>query len=180
MMAPPFGADHYFLPSLEELRCFSLHHAAILLSNKGPHPELQDSESHGSHQSSVCSMRKLHLNPDDIWSHDDNSLSTILSLKRLEKVEDLALRQSKSINDDIADIIATQFKHLERVDLTQTSVTGYGVKQLVKNHKPSLQELTLIDCLDISPDAVEWARSQGVKVNYSMSNGHGNGRKLRN
>lgn len=179
---PTPGTNKYFLPALEEVRCISLDQAATLLSTEETFPQSPQNGIDHVQKEPVCFLRTLRLAPDQQgWRDVDITLDSILALPRLERVQDIGLRRAKSVNDNVADVLATRFKHLRHVDLSQTAVTGYGVKQLVQKLKATLQELVLNDCSDVSPDAIEWARSQGVKVSCFSYNSltHGTGRKIR-
>jgi hypothetical protein len=55
------------------------------------------------------------------------------------------------------------YTNLSSVHLAACDVTGVGIKELVINH-PGLKYLELEKCEKISPDALEWAESLGVRV----------------
>lgn len=56
---------------------------------------------------------------------------------------------------------------LRVLDLTGTLVTGVGVKNAIWT--TSVKDLSLINCRHVGPDAVEWARAKGVKVQYKIT-----------
>lgn len=87
------------------------------------------------------------------------------------------------------------FRHLKRLSIPSCKITGVGVKMLVKElrgrasadeadddekqARPGLEYLDLDWCVSISPDAVEWARSQGVEVSWKTSAPKVSGKKIR-
>lgn len=80
-----------------------------------------------------------------------------LSLQRLQESEDIIMK------------ILRKFPNLRQVDLSDTKVTGVTIKELMARNNPRLERLRLWGCLDISPDAVEYARNMGTKVDYKAS-----------
>jgi F-box/TPR repeat protein Pof3 len=83
-----------------------------------------------------------------------------------------------TLDDDDIDDIVTQAPCLTSIDLSNTKVTGAGVKLLV-DKIPTLESLTLDDCTRISSrDIVRYAESKGVRVSMKMAQVSG-GRKVR-
>lgn len=70
-------------------------------------------------------------------------------------------------DDEWMSIITQCQPGLQSLDLSQTNITGVGVKATVDlGH---LKELEVEGCQKLSPDAVKWARSKGVRVRYSQT-----------
>ncbi|KAH8687214.1 hypothetical protein BGZ60DRAFT_521877 [Tricladium varicosporioides] len=59
--------------------------------------------------------------------------------------------------------VVSLYPNLTRLDVSGTKITGVAVKEFVKR---GIKWLKLTDCREISTDAVEWARGQGVEVEY--------------
>lgn len=66
------------------------------------------------------------------------------------------------LNDDHMQRIATECTLLEHVELCGMKITGCAVKELCT--RTAIKTLQLSSCPDISPDAITWARDQGVRV----------------
>jgi F-box/TPR repeat protein Pof3 len=66
------------------------------------------------------------------------------------------------------------YTNLSSVHLAKCDVTGVGIKDLVTNH-PGLKYVDLENCEKISPDALQWAESQGVRVSNRIQLAAGNG-----
>ena len=94
----------------------------------------------------------------------------------LDTIEKFGLAQCRDIDDVLATIIAERLPQLKALDLSNSSVTGVGVKAILKGHG-SLEWLGLNDCEHTSLDAVELARSMGVRVSYKSSD-HKGGKKV--
>ena len=71
----------------------------------------------------------------------------------------------------------TVLPKLQSLDLSETEITGIAVKRAVQDGH--LKELIINNCRNIGLDAVQWAREQGVRVQYRMSDGSVGGRKVR-
>ena len=96
----------------------------------------------------------------------------------LARVEKLKLREN-AVGDAVASLIAEKLSELQQLDLARTMVTGVGVKALITGLKGKLEWLGLDECRHTSVDAVELARSMGVKVSYRFPDQRG-GKKIRN
>lgn len=129
-----------------------------------------------SHMVPPSSLRALSILESACISTD---LAQLLQHPRLKALEALSFPRCVGLDDEGADIIASaKLVKLRTVDLTAADVTGIGVKALVQGL--SLETLVLNDCRNVSPDAVEWARSKGVTVKYRMNSGNTKGgRKVR-
>lgn len=101
-------------------------------------------------------------------------------LARCPGIEELGLTHC-ALDDKKGETLPILLHCLRRVDLSYTKVTGVTVRALVqKLPKGQLEWLNVSYCDMLSPDAVEWARAQGVSVKYSMGErGGGKGRKIR-
>ena len=96
----------------------------------------------------------------------------------LEKVEELKLNNC-NVDDRVAIAIAENCPVLRRLSLANTQITGVGVKAIVTALEGKLEYLNLDGCKHTSYDAVEWARSKGVRVAFSFSDRGRGGKKLR-
>ena len=82
-------------------------------------------------------------------------------------------------DDTLVDALSQYASSLRHLDLSRTSVTGVGVKGLVTRLGSTLQFLNLDSCHSTSIDAVQWARSTGLQVQYSFPENSGKGKKVR-
>lgn len=73
--------------------------------------------------------------------------------------------------------IVEALPNLRTLDLSETDITGVGVKHALK--ATHLERLVVNNCRKIGIDAIDWARSQGVRVDYRMSDDTPEGRKVR-
>lgn len=205
---PPFARPSpktHFLPHLEELQIKSAEMANLILSNVGM---LDDSDSVikkrretsperiNNFRSVIMErwerdpeiMNNLRKNPEglsklttlkmELTKDGEDQLFSLLSSSRLSDLQTLYLTGNYAINDTVAEIIASSFTELRTLDLSATSVTGYGVKKIVESCR-KLKVLLLRSCMSCSSDAVEWARSKGLKVDSTMIGAEGKGKKIR-
>ena len=87
------------------------------------------------------------------------------------------MRGVQSFKDETVTQITKTLSKLKFLDLSETDITGVGVKQALQGK--GLQQLVVNDCRFIGSDAIEWARSQGIRVQYRMSDNIAGGRKIR-
>lgn len=96
----------------------------------------------------------------------------------LAKVEELKLNDCL-VNDILAIAIAENCPVLRRLSLANTKVSGVGVKAVVTALGGKLEYLNLDGCRYTAYDAVEWARSKGIRVAFSFPESRRGGKKLR-
>lgn len=82
--------------------------------------------------------------------------------KALRKVERLSIG-SPGLDDDCLKPIVETFTNLAILDAAGSKITGVTVKGLVTGCQ-HLRRLVLNDCQEIYPDAIQWARGQGIEV----------------
>jgi hypothetical protein len=119
-------------------------------------------------------IRKLAIN-GALSSKD--SLQSLLEQERLTDLESLSLARCLHCDDDAVTIVTTHLSKLRTIDLSDTDVTGIGVKQALQQRH--LEKLIVINCRRIGIDAIDWARSQGVQVEYRMLDDVSGGKKVR-
>lgn len=73
-----------------------------------------------------------------------------------------------SIGDATVELVASSCPHLAIAGFGSTRITGVGIKALVTKLRPTLQRLYVSHCPELSPDAVVWARSQKIIVDYNF------------
>lgn len=105
------------------------------------------------------------------------ALSTLLSDPRLDHLLHFTLQPTGPFTDEDVHVIAERLPKLQTLDVSGTDITGVGVKDLVQ--RGHVKYLVLHNCRMLGTDAVEWARSRGVRVDYCMTNGESGGKKLR-
>ncbi|KAI5211919.1 hypothetical protein AUEXF2481DRAFT_26792 [Aureobasidium subglaciale EXF-2481] len=167
----------FFLPNLEELVCCGTDIASLLLSD----PELISNypdpiDNMFLKHSNMSKLRTLHVQ----CTGAAQPVTSILALPRLERVRSLRLTHNSSVNDEVANHIATNMKQLRDIDLSSTMITGACVRALVEGLKSTLKTLKFVNVWHCSPDAPEWAREQGIRVHYSQNaDTKPKGRKIR-
>ncbi|KAK0653913.1 F-box/TPR repeat protein pof3 [Lasiodiplodia hormozganensis] len=140
------------------------------------------------------SLRKFLL--ERCPSGSSGELIKILTdVPRLHGTEDLTLVQAE-FNDEVAfaQAIIDNYRNLKRLSIPSCKITGVGIKMLIKelrDRAPSdggedgkrarqgLEYLNVDWCTSISPDAVEWARGQGVEVSWKTTVPKPSGKKIR-
>lgn len=95
---------------------------------------------------------------------------------RMAELQRLSLLECYELKDDYVESILRQFQHLHYLDISGSSVTGVAVKEVVK--AGHVRELVVNGCHKIGRDAVDWARCQGLKVEFRIMNNE-TGKKLR-
>lgn len=105
-------------------------------------------------------------------------LPTLFSHPRLRDLKSLTLRNTPGEVEMFVPLLVEKLAKLEFLDVSGSDITGIGVKQLVQ--APLIRHLVLNECRFLGRDAVDWARSQGVRVDYRMpAIDNGGGRKVR-
>jgi len=98
---------------------------------------------------------------------DPPHIVELLSHSRLKELQHLGLIDCQAINDQVAAVIAEHGKRLKTLQIPNSKITGVGLKKLVLAC-PSLAAIDLNGCKDVSIDAVDWAREQGLSVMWKM------------
>ncbi|KAI9677376.1 MAG: hypothetical protein M1817_006328 [Caeruleum heppii] len=70
------------------------------------------------------------------------------------------------IDDDCVALLSDSCRQLMRLDLSKTKVTGIGIKALLTRENSRLGALLLNHCTYISSDAIDFARSKGLTVEW--------------
>lgn len=104
-------------------------------------------------------------------------LSQVLQHERILDLECLSLAGCQGCDDDAALHVTRFSPKLIALDLSETDITGVGVKYALE--LKHLQKLIVNNCRKIGPDAIQWARSQGIQVEYRMLDHLGGGKKVR-
>ncbi|PQE21115.1 f-box domain protein [Rutstroemia sp. NJR-2017a WRK4] len=90
--------------------------------------------------------------------------ATAATFPRCQSLEELSLQASLYEEADLIDI-TTKCPKLQSLNLDDTYITGVAVKHFVGL---GIKKLSLNRCNGVSFDAVEYARSKGVQVQYSF------------
>jgi hypothetical protein len=96
---------------------------------------------------------------------------------RLVALQQLDLQQTIGCDDTVMGIVGECLPELRFLNVSETDITGVGVKQVVQ--RGQLQKLIANDCRNLGQDAVVWARAQGVQVEHKTTNVLAGGRKVR-
>lgn len=113
---------------------------------------------------SPATLTRLDLTDCDL-DYDLSQLRTLLETGQLSKLTILSLSRM-SMNDDIVSRFAEECPLLEHVEFSRLRITGISLKAL--GTRTAIKTLKLIDCNDISADAIEWARGKSIIVNVRM------------
>lgn len=172
----------FFFPHLEELVVTSPRLANIMLSNPAVLPLLgaEIAQHWTSDQRIMTNIRKTEAELSKLRSLSISAVTLVDSWKgsrdfpvllgsfRLSALQHLALTRSLLIDDGVAELIALNMPLLISLDLSVSGVTGYGLKKIVEacSH---LKRVNMNQCERCGIDAVEWARSKGVKIDFMMN-----------
>ncbi|KAF2139934.1 uncharacterized protein K452DRAFT_58310 [Aplosporella prunicola CBS 121167] len=134
-------------------------------------------------------LKKFSLSPC-IRAHS-GSAGAILSNWRLWQVEELKMDQTEFTSEEaFAEQLVENFTHLTVLSLPRSRITGVGIKRIITGLRSKhtedparcpgqLRRLNIDYCLDVSPDAVEWAKKQGVEISWKMYTVKPSGKKVR-
>lgn len=101
----------------------------------------------------------------------------VLKAARLDELDSLSLRKCQNLTDEYLGAFLQPLSKLRRLDLSASPITGAAVKGIVKAGR--VKELVLNDCRTVARDAVDFARLQGLKVEYKMTPQETVGQKVR-
>ena len=98
----------------------------------------------------------------------------------LPRIEDLVLKES-ALDDRALKWLADHCPRLTSLNVSHNeSITGVGIKALVLKEGDKIANINLTHCRGVSPDAVQWARQQGVHIIYKFPDyGRNQGRRVR-
>lgn len=169
------SATNFRLPHLQDLTTdiAAIHISQLrhLLTN-----ESEDDVSSDSHDQSVTpsNLQRLSVQSSMVTVDDLNALFVH---PRLRGLSQLTLQPEGSCDDSHVHVIAEKLPEVHTINLSGTEITGVGVKDLVD--RGQVRHLVLNDCRLLGRDAVDWARAQGVRVDYRMGGGANTGKKVR-
>ncbi|TVY17100.1 F-box/TPR repeat protein pof3 [Lachnellula arida] len=92
-----------------------------------------------------------------------------------ETVEELSLASLWEQEHQLIQIV-NLYPNVRKLDVSSTKATGVAVKSFVQM---GVQYLKLNECSEVGIDAVEWARGQGVAVEFNFPSRSGNARGYR-
>ena len=122
--------------------------------------------------------KATHLDVGECIALSSANLKELITHGYLEAVEDLVLK-SCNIDDEVAMLIARNVPRLKSLDVSNTKITGVGVKALVVGLEGRLEHLCLDGCRSTNIDAVELARAAGLKVAFGFPDPLSGGRRIR-
>ncbi len=120
----------------------------------------------------LSKLRRMALRRVDVKKCE---MATMLDHARLRDITHFTL-QGLGVTDDVALEVVKAHPHLQYLDLSQSKITGVGVKEAMKAKE--LRQLVLNDCSSLQRDAIDYARSRGISVTAVMKSENG-GRKVR-
>ena len=84
----------------------------------------------------------------------------------LKKIASLEVGCGDDIDDRCIESLIKHTPRLRKLTLAYTRVTGVGIKAIALKPQDKLEHLVLQHCLNISPDALDYVRAKGVKVDF--------------
>ncbi|EMC91162.1 hypothetical protein BAUCODRAFT_127081 [Baudoinia panamericana UAMH 10762] len=106
----------------------------------------------------------------------EETILMLLEHARLRNLREFALHGGM-VADATCSSICDKLPHLARLNLSDTSVTGVGVKSVTGLR--NLKELVLNNCPQVGRDAVQWTRTQGIRVQSRNAPTQAGGHKVR-
>ncbi|KAK4561133.1 hypothetical protein LTR86_005088 [Recurvomyces mirabilis] len=103
---------------------------------------------------------------------DSEDLPTFVELRHL------SCKQLDTVSEEDIARIAQGCPKLQTIDLSGSTIDGLMVKRLALELR-ELQQLIVDDCRLLGRDAVDWARSQGLRVDARSADAVKTGRKVR-
>lgn len=110
----------------------------------------------------LLAPNKGNLRTLDI-SRTDIDFGRLFADGYLSGVTELAVNRTP-IGDETVEILAANLPHLITLAISNTCITGVGVRALTKKTGRQLEWLDLNYCSSVGVDAVVYARSLGIKV----------------
>lgn len=185
----------WYLPRLEELNLtlpsqnvFHLVELAVLGDAETTLDVAGHDGSSAAHASETieekktpAKLEKLSIARSGVHIAGDPDIARFLSNPRLSELKHVRLPHAGvHFTDATLQSIAAVLPQLITIDISGTDVTGIGLKTLVQRSSDGrLEHVTVNDCRKLGADAVEWARAQGVGVEYKMNDFGSGGKKLR-
>jgi len=168
--------DGLDFPDLQTLHCETMEQAIMILSGGAS----LNSEPSALGSAIWTPMQSLRILKCELACSTNvfDALSQMQS-PRFESIGDLCLRGLQRVDDNWSLLITTTMPKLIRLDLSDSDVSGYGLKTLV-NHLPELKLLRVERCTELSSDAIAWARSRSIQVISGMGKSeNASGRSVR-
>lgn len=159
-------ANHYM-----ERNNFSSLTSLTVSSARNLRPEVL----HALMESGAEKLRKCHL------SHFDCRVDflPIINAGFLSEVIDLRLSNAELTNS-IAEAVAKHCPRLQIFDASHNEkLTGVGIKALMLKEGDKLARLKIDHCVAVGIDAVEFARSMGAEVKFSLADNSKGGKRIR-
>nr|POE63340.1 f-box/tpr repeat protein pof3 [Quercus suber] len=120
---------------------------------------------------SISKLQRLSLRNMEIDHFDD-----LFNSPRVAELRHLEMCLVE-LNDGHVAVILEKCSKIHTLDLSRSLVTGVAVRQIVREGQ--IRRLILHDCRKLSIDAVDWARAQGIHVDYRMTEANSGSRKVR-
>ena len=109
---------------------------------------------------------------------DTPAINQLIVSGRLDGICDLDL-SNLDVDDSVAVVLAESCPQLKRLRLNSTKITGIGVKHLAQKLEGMMEDLQLLHCTRTSLDAVDFARSKGIRVAFGFPDTKKYGTSLR-
>ncbi|MCJ1245885.1 hypothetical protein MMC30_003089 [Trapelia coarctata] len=139
--------------------------AALTALTVSPARHLRPEVLHALIENGAEKLRKCHLSDFDCRVE----VPPLITSGYLSEVVDLRLSNA-DLTDSIAQAIAKHCPRLQKFEASHNSkLTGVGVKALMLKEGDKLVKLKIDHCVGVGVDAVEFARSMGAEVKFSLA-----------
>ncbi|KAM0721730.1 hypothetical protein Q7P37_002655 [Cladosporium fusiforme] len=171
---PAYEKLRWRLPYLEELKIGIVDipfRSLDLVLKAHPHPD-------GTPPSllRLLSMSKSDVKGDEALTSLSEPKPNGIRHPRLAALEELNLATCLDVCNETMSSVRENLPKLRSLNVSDTQVNGVGVKAVIESG--NLQKLVANDCGHLGLDAVQWARSKGVKVEARNTTVMSSGRKV--
>ena len=73
------------------------------------------------------------------------------------------------LDDDYAGKLVSYCPALESLELSGAKITGVFIKRLANSAESRVKSIVLVNCTNVSSDALDWARERGIEVRSRLS-----------
>jgi len=163
------------LPNLKVLICRTMTMATFLLAGPEHQPPPDSERPSPVVQAPSSNLDSLHI------ISAERDVTTELErfiYERFKYVTAMSLFGAQKVDDEWLPLCLSHFHRLQSIDVSRSDISGYGFKKIIET-TPAVRAVIANQCPNLGVDAVEWARSKGIAVTYSMLYPEKCGRRVR-